>query len=201
MHDSTYPPAEVWRPVPNTSRRYSVSSQGRLRREEYQRPSKYWWATSRVEPVRLLTLGVDRDGYRRAVVHFNDGRRPVYVHRLVLEAFVGPCPDGMEACHNNGVQDDNRVENLRWDTHLSNIIDRDTHAVHYQKAKTHCPRGHALVPPNLVKKRWERDGYRTCLACDRGKGNVKTDPSRDMQVESDRHYVAIMGDSTHDLRR
>ena len=35
------------------------------------------------------------------------------VHRLVLEAFVGPNPPGLECCHNNGDPSDNRVENLR----------------------------------------------------------------------------------------
>ncbi len=41
--------------------------------------------------------------------------------RLVLETFVGACPNDMECCHNNGIRDDNRLENLRWDTHKSNM--------------------------------------------------------------------------------
>lgn len=54
-----------------------------------------------------------------------DGKRTVRLaHHLVLEAFIGPCPDGMEGCHRNGVRHDNRVENLRWDTHRDNILDR-----------------------------------------------------------------------------
>lgn len=36
------------------------------------------------------------------------------VHRMVLEAWVGPCPNGFEADHINGDSQDNRVENLRW---------------------------------------------------------------------------------------
>lgn len=36
------------------------------------------------------------------------------VHRLVLETFVGPCPDGFECDHINRKRDDNYVENLRW---------------------------------------------------------------------------------------
>lgn len=40
---------------------------------------------------------------------------------------MGPCPDGMEACHNNGDQLDNRIENLRWDTHSANIYDQVAH--------------------------------------------------------------------------
>jgi hypothetical protein len=35
------------------------------------------------------------------------------VHRLVLEAFVGPCPPGYQCCHWDGVATNNRVENLR----------------------------------------------------------------------------------------
>ena len=52
------------------------------------------------------------------------------VHRLVLETFVGPCPDGMETCHNNGIHTDNRLENLRWDTHSNNQKDSVKHGTH-----------------------------------------------------------------------
>jgi hypothetical protein len=46
------------------------------------------------------------------------------IHRMVLQAFVGECPDGMECCHNNSNPSDNRLENLRWDTHINNNGDR-----------------------------------------------------------------------------
>jgi hypothetical protein len=47
----------------------------------------------------------------------------VYVHRLVLLALVGPCPDGSCACHINDVKTDNRLENLRWGTPRQNSDD------------------------------------------------------------------------------
>ncbi len=47
------------------------------------------------------------------------------VHRVILEAFVGPCPDGLEACHGTEGQTVNAIRNLRWDTRVSNIADRD----------------------------------------------------------------------------
>lgn len=49
------------------------------------------------------------------------------VHRLVLLAFVGPCPEGMECCHNDGDPLNNRLDNLRWDTRSANIADAIKH--------------------------------------------------------------------------
>ncbi len=46
------------------------------------------------------------------------------VHQLVLESFVGPCPDGMECRHRNDVPADNRLTNLIWGTRPQNISDR-----------------------------------------------------------------------------
>lgn len=51
------------------------------------------------------------------------------IHRLILEAFIGPCPEGMEACHNDGNCRNNELSNLRWDTPESNIQDKIKHGV------------------------------------------------------------------------
>lgn len=59
------------------------------------------------------------------------GGKNYHVHRLVLEWFVGPCPEGMEACHNDGDSTNNRLDNLRWDTRKANIIDSVKHGTHY----------------------------------------------------------------------
>lgn len=49
------------------------------------------------------------------------------VHRLVLEAFVGSCPGGMEACHADGNGTNNNITNLRWDTPSANWDDKRRH--------------------------------------------------------------------------
>lgn len=51
----------------------------------------------------------------------------VCVHVLVLEAFRGPAPPGMEARHKNGRLTDNRLTNLDWSTHADNIADKLVH--------------------------------------------------------------------------
>lgn len=63
------------------------------------------------------------------------GERSQYrrgVHRLVLEAFVGPCPEGMQCCHADGDPTNNRLSNLRWDTQESNYADRSRHGTDNQ---------------------------------------------------------------------
>ena len=73
---------------------------------------------------RWLKPGRDGGGY----LNVDLGRGHSYlIHRLVLEAFVGPCPQGMGACHNNGIRTDNRLKNLRWDTPAANHLDTVRH--------------------------------------------------------------------------
>lgn len=75
---------------------------------------------------RFLTGSTDR-GYKRVNLHGSDGVRCRKVHRLVLEAFRGPCPAGMESRHLNGNPADNRLENLEWADHQTNIADKARH--------------------------------------------------------------------------
>lgn len=72
-------------------------------------------------------VGKAQNGYR--CVALSSGGRTVLrrVHILVLEAFVGPCPAGMETRHLNGIKADNRLGNLAWGTPLENAQDRERH--------------------------------------------------------------------------
>lgn len=62
-------------------------------------------------------------GYRRL------GLRPGYrqkqkgklVHDLVLEAFIGPCPEGYEGNHKDCNKANNNIDNLEWVTHKDNM--------------------------------------------------------------------------------
>lgn len=46
---------------------------------------------------------------------------------LILITFVGPCPENMEACHNDGDCSNDAEYNLRWDTHVNNCADKIKH--------------------------------------------------------------------------
>jgi hypothetical protein len=47
------------------------------------------------------------------------GFRNRYVHRLILETFIGPCPRGHHAEHLDGDSLNNCLTNLRWAPNLS----------------------------------------------------------------------------------
>ena len=67
-------------------------------------------------------------GYVMAGLKRPDGYHWLLVHRLVLEAFVGPCPPGMECRHfPDGTRSNNVLSNLSWGTRKQNHQDKRTH--------------------------------------------------------------------------
>lgn len=88
---------------------------------------KIWSERSR----QWLKPGKHRGGYLLVRLCKDKDVYPKYIHRLVLETFISSCPKGMEACHNNGNSEDNRLENLRWDTRGNNRKDAIKHGTHF----------------------------------------------------------------------
>ena len=78
---------------------------------------------------RILTLfPCGGYGHRFVTLTINAKMEYRLVHRLVLEAFVGPCPTGMESCHfPDRNPANNKLDNLRWATHAENENDKIVH--------------------------------------------------------------------------
>lgn len=102
---------ELWKPVRDYDGIYEVSDAGRVRR---------------VRSGRILKTRRS-DGYGVASLCREGEYEKRLVHRMVLEAFVGPCPDGAEGCHFDGDPNNNALSNLRWDTRKKNIRDMLRH--------------------------------------------------------------------------
>lgn len=102
-------PVEEWRAIPGFPR-YAVSSMGRVR-----------------GPHGILTPRMHPRGWLRVNLLHARGRSTFLIHRLMLEAFVGPRPRGMECRHLNGCKTDNRLSNLCWGTTRENVADAMRH--------------------------------------------------------------------------
>lgn len=118
---------EEWRPVLGYEGLYEVSDIGRVRSvDRTVNVRRKGCRHRRKRQGRMLRIGSNRG--RPTVGLWKDGKQSVFfVHRLVLEAFVGSRPEGLECCHGDGDHANNRIGNLRWDTHASNEADKDRH--------------------------------------------------------------------------
>lgn len=91
---------------------YEVSSLGRVRRA----------APGRLTHVgRLLNPVILKIGYPFVRPVVNGKNVGMYVHRLVAEAFLGPCPEGCEVNHKDGDKANPALSNLEYVTHAENM--------------------------------------------------------------------------------
>lgn len=107
-----FPPEPIWKDIPGFEGLYQVSDAGQVRRTKI---------LGRYKPEQLsgtkvgagyisVSLTIKKKSYTRSLVH-----------RLVMLAFVGKCPVGIEVNHKNGIKTDNRLENLEYVTHDENM--------------------------------------------------------------------------------
>lgn len=87
-------------------------------------------------PWRELRGWVDAFGYRCYGLMLPGAKvgRSFRGHVLVMQAFRGERPAGMDVCHGNGDPADNRLENLRYDTRRANIEDAQRAGTFRQRA-------------------------------------------------------------------
>ena len=114
---------------------------------------------------RQLKFGNSR-GYLFVRLKRTDGLYVTwYVHRLVLDVFIGNCPDNMEGCHNDGNKANNNLSNLRWDTKNNNMLDIKKHGS--RNPNPPCGEKHHNAKLTVDKVRQIRLLYKTTgITCD-----------------------------------
>jgi hypothetical protein len=100
---------ELWAPVREFPEHYEISSHGQLRRKKSGKLRK---------PQAI------KGGYVLATMSVNGKIFGRYVHRLVVDAFLGPIALGLEVNHKDGVKTNNGVANLEVVTTSENRIHR-----------------------------------------------------------------------------
>lgn len=121
---------ETWLDVPGWETCYQVSDGGRVRsvdRVIYARNRRGDIAPRQLRGC-MLRPGTLKNGYEM-VSFTGPGRKRayLYVHDLVLRAFVGPKPAGLEVCRFDGTRGNNNLKNLRYDTRSANAREAIAH--------------------------------------------------------------------------
>ena len=90
----------------------------------------------RTTPKGLITIstGSNSNGYKRVRIN----KKKYFVHRLVLETFIGECPEGKPYCdHKDRNPSNNHIDNLHWVSGSENNLNRNPFK---RKNKTGCIR-------------------------------------------------------------
>jgi len=102
---------------------------------------------------RPLRQWTDKDGYARVTLYCEGRKKHRGVHVLVLEAFAGPRPSGLQASHIDGDPTNNAVGNLAWESVSQNNLRRTDHG--------RLPLGAAVAVSKLteddvreIRRRW-----------------------------------------------
>lgn len=114
---------EVWKVIPEYPD-YEVSTHGKIKSYQGRKP-------------RIMKIFESLKGYKRVRL-WNDGKSKIFsVHVLVLQSFVGSRPKDFDGCHNDGVKENNHIDNLRWASRKDNCADRIKHGTCLYGEKNH----------------------------------------------------------------
>lgn len=141
---------EVWKPIPGYDG-YEVSNLGRVRS---WRKKGRWGGV--LDTPRVMKQTPNPNGYLKVNLQRNGLKITNCVHVLVAAAFLGPRPDGLDVCHNDGNQKNNRASNLRYDTVSGNMADRVLHGTDTRGEKS--PNAKLSTEDVLTIRRLHEDG-------------------------------------------
>jgi hypothetical protein len=130
------------------ARDYEVSADGQVRSWRNRHGGR------RDAPVPLRPMA--QDGYLYVLLSPVPGahHRKRFVHRLVLESFIGPCPPGQEVRHRNGDRTDNRLANLAWGDRYEQAADRHRHGT---ESRGERAGGSRLTETQVIEARCRRE--------------------------------------------
>lgn len=176
-----------WRPIPGYEGSYEVSDLGEVRSLDRLTDRGRNWRGRVMSPAPMPS------GYQIVTLWRDGKQRTALVHRLVLEAFVGPPAPGQEVRHYDGNPANNALENLAWGTHAENEADKIAHGTHPHASKTHCPQGHPYDETNTYAYPGPQ-AHRACRVCRRENARAWTlanpERARDLRRAADRRYRA-----------
>ena len=113
---------EEWKVLPGF-KDYEVSNLGSVRRIT---------AAKGTRAMRPIAPCADRGGRLVFNARRDGATKQFKVHRAVMLAFVGPCPDGKEVAHLDGNQANNRLENLMYATPTENNRHKELHGTQWK---------------------------------------------------------------------
>lgn len=140
--------------IPGYDDRYMVSSDGVILYKAR--------GTGEYIPMKLQD---HKWGYKVVSLYKDRHRSLMTVHKIVMLAFVGERPEGMETRHLDGDPTNNCLSNLAYGTAVENAQDQLRHGTNNNSRKTHCKNGHEFNEKNSYRPA-RNPTHRVCRICD-----------------------------------
>lgn len=130
---------EIWKPIPSLNYKYEASNFGRFRNaitkrilKQFENLHGYMVLQARPEMYKVVN---------------------VRIHRVVAEAFLGPCPDGYVVNHKDGNKKNNNINNLEYVTPSQNNQHAlDNHLRHPADMKKYSPKEEQHYKAKITKE-------------------------------------------------
>lgn len=100
----------IWLKIPDYPN-YLVSPEGNIMSIDYQGKAR----------CRMIKPFITHNGYQRVLLYNKEGKRKIFVQRIVAEVYCQKNTDGLQVNHINGIKTDNNYKNLEWVTNSENI--------------------------------------------------------------------------------
>lgn len=116
---------EIWKDIPNYEGHYQISNFGRVKSLDRYIISKNGRRIFKKGSIQKLQNNGNGYIYKQFK---KDGKyKNYYIHNLVMLVFVGERPNNYFVCHIDGDKNNNRLDNLKYDTPHQNNIDQFRH--------------------------------------------------------------------------
>ena len=103
-----------WRDIPNHEGSYQVNSQGDVRSlDRHDSRGRLWKGQS-------IAQQFDKDGYKFCKIQKSGKQYTCKIHALVMAAFIGPRPEGLDIDHEDRDRANNNLSNLSYQTRRQN---------------------------------------------------------------------------------
>jgi len=146
---------EQWLPVPGYEGSYEASTHGRIRSLDRSvfagRYRKDGSPVYRALPGKPMPGSRCPAGYFSTTMHRDGTAWQTHRHCVVARTFLGPRPEGLDVCHNDGDPANNRPANLRYDTRTANHADKVQHGTAPKGARNTNAK---LTESDVIKIRW-----------------------------------------------
>lgn len=126
---------EIWKPIPRFNNLVEASNLGRIRTVDRVVKSR---GGTRVVKGRLVKFRTHPWGYYWCEFMVEAKGYWDFVHRLVAEAFIGPCPNKYYVLHGDNNPKNNAITNLRYGTPSENSADKLIHGTQPLGESVYC---------------------------------------------------------------